>query len=211
MCDHSGCSHDHTHGHDISHVEEYSSGDSLFGFIDTEKMRGLNICSTSNISNAVKPWERRREIDRYLKSNDDDAELLVFIPFVQAVKIRAISLLLGQDDSAPKSMKVWINREDIDFEISQTAVPIQTIELATSEIEINYPTKISKMQCVSNITLYFPENIGGHDLSSVVRFIGFLGESTSYRHGVVLAVYESKPMPSDHKQKDEDFANNSVL
>ncbi len=50
-----------------------------------------------------------------------------------------------------------------------------------------------------SITLFFPASFGGG--STRVNYIGFKGVNTGVRRGVVDAVYESKPMPSDHSTR----------
>lgn len=45
--------------------------------------------------------------------------------------------------------------------------------------QVDYPTKLSKMQNVSNITLFVSENFGGD--STIINYLGFKGESTNVR------------------------------
>ncbi len=66
-----------------------------------------------------------------------------------------------------------------------------------------------QMQNVSSITLFAPENFGGE--TSVLHFLGFKGETTSFRHTVVDTVYESKPQPSDHKAPADKFGAGSII
>jgi hypothetical protein len=66
---------------------------------------------------------------------------------------------------------------------------------------IDYPLKVSKFQNVSSLTIFVSENCGA-DLTSI-SYIGFKGEVTTARHGVVECVYESAPQMADHKQKSE--------
>ncbi|CAM9308466.1 unnamed protein product [Choristocarpus tenellus] len=68
---------------------------------------------------------------------------------------------------------------------------------------------MSKMQNVSEITLYVPDNFGA--ASTVLSYLGFKGESTKLRHGVVECVYESKPMATDHKTPGDELGSHSVL
>lgn len=42
--------------------------------------------------------------------------------------------------------------------------------------QVDYPTKLSKMQNVSDITLFVPSNFGAD--STVITYLGFKGEST---------------------------------
>lgn len=44
---------------------------------------------------------------------------------------------------------------------------------------MDYPTKLAKMQNVSDITLFVPSNFGAD--STVITYLGFKGESTKAR------------------------------
>lgn len=45
--------------------------------------------------------------------------------------------------------------------------------------QVDYPTKLSKMQNVSDITLFVPQNFGAD--STVMTYLGFKGEGTKAR------------------------------
>lgn len=45
--------------------------------------------------------------------------------------------------------------------------------------KVDYPTKLAKMQNVSDITLFVPSNFGAD--STVITYLGFKGESTKVR------------------------------
>ncbi len=48
-----------------------------------------------------------------------------------------------------------------------------------------------------DITLFVSENFGGDQ--SLMYYIGFKGESTNIKKGVVEFTYEAKPQLKDHK------------
>ncbi|CAM9308539.1 unnamed protein product [Choristocarpus tenellus] len=121
--------HDHGHGHDHSHDVEDPNGVSLFGLIDTTRVRCLNESEPGGAVNCLKPWDRRRDLEPHLESEEDDPELIIYVPFTQVVKIRAISVLSGTGGAAPAHMKVYVNRDDIDFGLAQDLPPIQTLEM----------------------------------------------------------------------------------
>eukprot|EP00611_Tribonema_gayanum_P028816 TRINITY_DN7523_c0_g1_i1.p2 TRINITY_DN7523_c0_g1~~TRINITY_DN7523_c0_g1_i1.p2 ORF type:complete len:222 (-),score=40.48 TRINITY_DN7523_c0_g1_i1:201-866(-) len=215
--EHEGCggghdhSHDHGHSHDHSHDIEDPTGQSLYGLIDTTRVRCLNESTVGQVLQSLKPWDKRREPEPFLESNDGDPELLIHVPFTEVVKIKAISLLGGRDGAAPSKMKVWVNRDDIDFTCAEDVPGVQSMELVADSggVEVDYPTKLHKFQNVSSVTLFFGDNHGAD--TTVLSFLGFRGESTNFRHGVVEAVYESKPMATDHKQPGGEVTNNSVV
>jgi hypothetical protein len=208
--------HDHSHSHDHSHdLEHDGAGDSLWGFIDTSRVRCLNESSPGSVLNCLKPWNKRYEVEPFLESNEDDCELLIHIPFTSVVKVRAICLGGGREGSAPSRMKVWVDRDDIDFSNASELPAAQAVELvepaagSSDSAVVEYPAKMSKMQNVSSLTIFLPETFGAD--TTIVTFLGFKGESTNARHAVVEAVYESKPQAADHKTRGNEFTNASVL
>lgn len=48
---------------------------------------------------------------------------------------------------------------------------------------IEYGVRVTKFTSVRNITLFFPENFG--EDTSIVRYIGFKGEWTEVRRGIL--------------------------
>ena len=60
------------------------------------------------------------------------------------------------------------------------------------------PTRsVAKFAGVHSLDLLIPANFGADH--TVVAFVGLRGEFTERRRQAVEAVYESKPMPQDHK------------
>lgn len=98
----------------------------------------------------------------------------------------------------------FINRDDVDFSNCRELPAVQELELVADAASmgdgggIDYPLKVSKFQNVDSLTIFFSEN-GGGDVTSV-SYVGFKGEVTTARHGVVECVYESAPQAADHKQ-----------
>ncbi|XP_078169093.1 PITH domain protein (DUF1000) isoform X2 [Carex rostrata] len=167
------CMHDHS-------CEEHncSSDWSLYKHIDLSKVSALNESVPGSVKSIFKAWEQRLETSGdYLESNDDDPELLVFIPF--------------------------INQEGIDFSDAQNMQPVQEWELAENlQGALEYQTRYSKFQSVANLTLHFPNNFGGD--TTRIYFIGLRGEATQLKRDVVATiVYEVTPNPSDHKTKSD--------
>ncbi|RLN93157.1 hypothetical protein BBJ28_00008434 [Nothophytophthora sp. Chile5] len=184
---HGGHDHSHDHSHDHDDVED-ANGDSLYPFIDTSKLRVLNAQDPQAAAHPFKPFHERHDRSRFLASNDDDPELLLFIPFT--------------------------NRDDIDFSSANELPAQQTLNLAEDQsANIDYPLqrlppfttlcfccRVRKFQGVSSITLFVEDSFGGDETR--IYYIGLKGESNKWRHGVVECVYEARPQPADHKVKD---------
>ncbi|CAM9717046.1 unnamed protein product, partial [Phaeothamnion confervicola] len=174
------------HNHDDCEGCEECGGHSLFGFIDTTRVRCLNESTPGSVLRCIKPWTRRRELEPCLESNDDDPQLIIHVPFTQVVKIKAINVVGGRGGTAPAILRVWVNRDDVDFSNAEDLPPLQTIELANSDAvaasgaadsAMDYPTKVNKTQNVSSIALFVPENYGADQ--TCISFLGFKGETTN--------------------------------
>ncbi|MBA0626348.1 hypothetical protein Golax_003535, partial [Gossypium laxum] len=121
-----------------------------------------------------------------------------FAKFTSDVKIKSISVVGGADGTSPSKLRVFINREGIDFSDAQSMQPVQEWELVENlQGVLEYQTRYSKFQSVANITLHFPESFGGD--TTQIHYIGFKGEATQLKRDVVATiVYEITPNPSDH-------------
>ncbi|XP_020080238.1 PITH domain-containing protein 1-like isoform X1 [Ananas comosus] len=193
------CLHDHS-------CEDHncSSDFSLYKHIDFSKVVALNESVAGSVKSVFKAWERRLDTSEgLLESNEDDPELLVFIPFTCDVKIKSIAVVGGSGGTSPSKMRAFINREGIDFSDAQNMQPVQEWEL-TENLQgvLEYQTRFSRFQSVANLTLHFPENFGGN--TTQIYYIGLRGEATQLRRDVVATiVYEVMPNPSEHKTKSD--------
>ncbi|CAH0494033.1 unnamed protein product [Peronospora farinosa] len=195
-----GHNHDHNHDHD-DEVED-ANGDSLYPFIDISKLRVLNALDPLAVANPFKSFHERRDRSRFLASNDDDPEMVLFIPFTEAVSIKSICISgTAGDGTHPKVVKLFTNREDIDFSNANELPAQQKLDLVEDDsANIDYPLQVRKFQGVCNVTLVFEDSYGGDETK--IYYIGLKGESKKWRHGVVECVYEARPQPADHKVKD---------
>ncbi|KAH9534026.1 hypothetical protein CY35_18G085600 [Sphagnum magellanicum] len=194
-----------THQHDCE--EHACAADwSLFKNIEMSGVRALNEAIDGSAKSVFKPWENRLDLSTALESNDDDPELILFIPFTTDVKIKSISIIGGSDGTSPSKMRVFMNRDDIDFSAAADLLPIQEWELAENPHgEIEYLTKYAKFQGVASLTLHFPRNFGAN--ATCIHYVGLRGEATQLKRDVVATtVYEAIPNPSDHRLPSESGA-----
>eukprot|EP01103_Thecamoeba_quadrilineata_P012795 TRINITY_DN3390_c0_g1_i1.p1 TRINITY_DN3390_c0_g1~~TRINITY_DN3390_c0_g1_i1.p1 ORF type:complete len:204 (+),score=39.70 TRINITY_DN3390_c0_g1_i1:48-659(+) len=200
MCDHHNCQgQGHTHG--SQQGEEYS----LFKTIDTNGLVCLNESSNRAVLNVFKPYDNKLDRTKFLESNDDDPQLIIFIPFTGVVKLKGITLIGGEEGSSPSKLKVWVNREDIDFSLADTVKPIQEWDLVEDPTgEVTYQTNIVKFQNVSNVTFYIPANFGS--MITKILYIGLKGEYTAIKREAVKTVYELKPTPEKFSLEKNNFS-----
>ncbi|GAA5806203.1 galactose-binding domain-like protein [Helicostylum pulchrum] len=189
--------HDEHCEHDHSDLPDSGEQFLLYSKIDLDNVRCLNESEPNSGKKVIRPWNERMD-DLKLVESDADEQLIVVIPFTGSVKLRSICLRTDPTDSAPSKMKVFINRDDVDFDTADSYTPVQEFDLVEgSNNVIEYGVRITKFTSVRNIILYFPENFG--EDTSIIRYIGFKGEWTEIKRDPIITIYEAKANPADHK------------
>ena len=117
--------------------------------------------------------------------------LICFIRFTGSVKLKSLTIIGGEDGSAPSRVKCFINRDDIDFtnvESFKKAV-VQEFELPYDKKgEIDHPTKMTKFSSCTSLTLFFDENHGAQ--TTKIYWIGLKGDFTPLSKQIVVTAYE---------------------
>lgn len=203
------CAHDHD-------CEDNDCGGSwaLYTHIDMSRTSCLNERESGSCKNIFRPWSQRLErIACPLESEDDDPELLLHVEFTGSVKLKALTVIgLGEDGSAPSLLRMFINRNDLDFTCVESMEPVQEWELLENHQGlIEYPVKTAKCNGVHSIDLHFPRTFGGDDCPMSISFIGFKGEFEERRREAVNAVYESRPIPKDHAVPDTEKTMHDIM
>jgi len=170
-------------GHSHDHDNEDQLGLSLQSYIDMSQVFCLNEHRENAGKSVLKPYEDRLTLEPNLQSprDDNDLELLMYIPFTEAVSIRTICVSGrasvykpngNETTSAPFTCKVFANRTDLDFETARDLEADANIELLPpehlSEVQINdevgggtldFPLRpASKFKMCTSITLFFGDN-----------------------------------------------------
>ncbi|KAG1670383.1 hypothetical protein FOA52_000143 [Chlamydomonas sp. UWO 241] len=192
------CAHDHD-----CEASDCGPAFSLYKHIDLPRVRCLNEQDPGSAARVFKPWEQRSEPTvNPLRSNEDDPELLIHVPFDGAVKLKAICVVGGPAGSSPAKLKVFINRDDLDFSAVESLPAVQEWDLqAERQTVLEYATIASKFNGVHSLDLLFSGNFGA-DFTEI-HFIGLKGDFSERNRQAVEAVYEARAMPSDHKVPDE--------
>ncbi len=121
-------------------------------------------------SNAVKPGYR--EDAGLLCQSDDDEQLIVTIPFRQLVNLTSLIIRGPADGTAPKKVKVFVNKPNLSFDNcgkKATETVSLTAEQATGEdkIELDF----TQFQNVRVISIFVDDNQGGGDVTNVSKII----------------------------------------
>ena len=117
--------------------------------------------------------------------------------FAGTVKLHSILVRSSTDDSAPLHLKIFVNRNDLDFGTASDLQPTQTFTLSqTSEIQ-DIPVKRTLFGNTYSLTLFFEDNHGGEVTN--VYYLGFKGEFMKLTREPVEVLYEKAANPRDHK------------
>ncbi|KAI0378328.1 DUF1000-domain-containing protein [Hypomontagnella monticulosa] len=191
--------HDHDHEHDHSDDLTPALQHSLYDYIAFDGIITLNEARQDTGKAIVrKTWYERMNIEPELIS-DADEQLIMSIPFTGQVKLHSILIRTSPSDSAPCTLKVFINRDDVDFSLAEQLEPMQTFELSqTSEIQ-ELPVRRALFGKVQRVALFFEDNFG-HDVTRI-SYVGFRGEWMQLGRAPSHILYEAAPNPNDHAVK----------
>jgi hypothetical protein len=208
-----GHSHDHEHGDDL--------GMSLRPCIDFPNITCLNEEVPDSGKGVFKLHEERLSAFPSVRSPEDDPELIFHIPFTEAVTILNITIRdasAGNETASPRRIKVFTDRENLDFETARELPAQQELELLPPEHEadgtIDYPCRpAGRFQSISSLTIFVRDNYDDSGESGTeITFIGLKGKGTNMKRVAVDTVYESQGQLADHeKVKGGDFGSRSIL
>lgn len=109
-----------------------------------------------------------------------------------------MSLCGGPYENLPTHVKLYANRNDIDFSNVEQIVPTQEISLSNSTDIIQYPLRASKFSSVHSLVLYFPSSFSRTE-SLRLFYLGFYGIYTPLTRDPVITIYEAQPNMADHE------------
>lgn len=143
----------------------------------------------------------RQDLTEFVESDQDDEQLLLRVPFTDQVKLRSITILGEGGEAAPKQVKLYINRQEVDFSdlADESAVqPTQTIDLVQSQEPVEYHVRPAKFNSIQHLSLFFNENYADDSESSTrIYYVGFKGESQGKLvNSVKGIVYEAQANPA---------------
>ena len=130
------------------------------------------------------------------------AYLMSYYSFTGQVKLHSILIRTSNSSSAPQTLKVFINRDDLDFSTASDISATQEFHLSqTSEVQ-DIPAKRALFGMVQSLTLFFVDNFGhGEEDVTRITYLGFKGEWMQLGRAPTNIIYEAAANPSDHALK----------
>lgn len=221
------------HSHDHEHTDDHDSlGLSLRPYMDIPRVTCLNEVVAGSGRHILKYHQDRLSSTPSLQSPPDDPELLLTIPFTEAVTVQSICVQNTSSNTqtaAPRILRLFTNREDLDFDMVRDELPPQqTLELVPADHiimpdvagTIDYPCRpAGRFQNISSLTIFVESNYGETTTTAAaaaagteITYVGLKGKGTRAKRMVVEAVYESQGMPKDHKVPGDELAgHNNVM
>ncbi|KAL8822037.1 MAG: hypothetical protein Q9223_000028 [Gallowayella weberi] len=150
----------------------------------------------STKANQIKERRSLRRRGRNVWMRSPCLRVTLMNSFTGVLKLHSILLRSSSDASAPKTLKLYLNRDDLDFSTASDSTPTQTLELSqTAEIQ-DLPVKRALFGNTYSLGLFIEENYG--DEVTRIYWIGFKGEFMRLNREPVEVLYEKAANPRDH-------------
>jgi hypothetical protein len=195
-----GDSHGHSHEHDHSHDLEPALQSNLYKQINFDDITTLNEAEPrSGAAIVKKTWDERLNDDPILES-DADEQLLMYVPFAGSCKLYSIIIRTSDSDSSPRTLKLFRNRDDMDFGLAGDLKETQKVTLPKSNDVAEIPLNRALWNGTTSINLFFEDNhSGGAEDVSRISYLGFKGDFMALNREPVHVLYEAAANPKDHK------------
>ena len=119
--------------------------------------------------------------------------------FAGQIKLYALLIRTSDSGSAPRKLKLFRNRDDLDFGTAADLPPAQTIDLPRSNEVAEIPLNRALWNMTTSINLFFEDNhSNGDDDVTKISYMGFKGEHMALNREPVTFLYEAAANPSDH-------------
>ncbi|CAL1703870.1 unnamed protein product [Somion occarium] len=151
-------------------MPEETGDKSLLEFLDTPQLNCLNEEGEHTLKALLSSKSKNTSSSTYLLS-DADEQLLLNIPFNQTVRVRSIVIQSSNLEQAPKTIKLFINKESLGFEDVEDATEpeaAQIFELTEEQVEEGKPISLRfvRFQTVNSLHIFVATN-GGDDVTRI--------------------------------------------
>lgn len=151
----------------------------------TDSINMQNVfCLNESVSDAGKKVFKRIEDimnkETFVCSNKGDPEMLFYIPFNSMVNIKLMTMVGGEEDTAPLHVKLYANKDNPDFSLIEDCQCTQEFEcIENSDGSASYELKPSKFKSITSLTIIIVLSKGA-DYSKIYS-INFTGTRTKVR------------------------------
>lgn len=212
--------HGECDGHDHDYDDEDGLGLSLRPSIDFSKVVCLNEEEPGSGKAVLKLHEERLSTTPSLLSPEGDPELLLVIPFNEAVTVKKLSIhdaSTSTETASPRRIKIFTDRVDLDFDTARELNAQQEFDLVPAEHltdgTVDYPLRpAGRFSNINSLIIFFEDNYDDSgEAATEITFIGLKGKGSGIRRKAVDTVYESRPVPKDHQVKGGEFGSSTLI
>uniref|UniRef100_A0A7S0X9Y9 PITH domain-containing protein n=1 Tax=Mantoniella antarctica TaxID=81844 RepID=A0A7S0X9Y9_9CHLO len=138
--------------------------------MDLSSVECLNQATGKDWGNALK--QGYREDAGLFCASDDDEQLIITIPFRQIVYLSSIAIQGPADGTAPKVVKIFVNKPNLSFDNCAKKATEQltlTADQVTNgeQLELDF----TQFQNVRVVSIFVDSNQGGGDVTNVSKII----------------------------------------
>lgn len=116
------------------------------------------------------------KIQKKFVQSDTDEQLLFNLSFQRQVQIKTLKIIAPSDGSGPKSVKLFVNRQNLGFSESEDDPATQEFKLKPKDLEKDTePIKLNtiKFVKVNSVSIFIQSNQEGEDQTQVNKIILF--------------------------------------
>jgi thioredoxin len=110
--------------------------------------------------------------------SDTDAQLIISLPFNQAVRVNALRIEAPSDGRGPRSLRLFINQPNTpDFDACEALTSVQDLVLKPDDLAGKpIALKLAKFTNILNLVIYVRDNQGGAE-TTVIGRLSLIGSS----------------------------------
>jgi hypothetical protein len=121
--------------------------------------------------------------------------------FTGQVRLHEILIRTSTTSSAPLTLKVFANNDNLDFTTATELAPTQKFTLPQSNEIQPLTVQRAKFSTTRSLTLFFEDNWGqGDEDVTRISYIAFKGDFMQLNKEPVSFLYEAAANPSDHQK-----------
>mmetsp|Transcript_842 Transcript_842/g.2462 ORF Transcript_842/g.2462 Transcript_842/m.2462 type:complete len:207 (-) Transcript_842:16-636(-) len=174
----------------------------LLPWIDVDGIVGLNEDVENSAKGVFRAYDQRLDDTKFVESPEGDTELIIKVPFTAPVKLTAITVIGGDRGTAPGNVRLYANREELDFTSVGDVQAEQELELGEDfHGAVQFPLRAGRFSNVTHLCLYFPTSLAFEQTR--IHWIGLWGTGSSHKRQAVITVYEAIPNASEKTAKDD--------
>ena len=168
-----------------------------------EEVFALNEKVHNSCQTIFKTKEEMLDRNNFVRSNDGDPDLIIYIPFNSQVNIKSMTVIGGEDGSSPAKVKLFTNKNEnvVDFDLKDLPATHEITCIENREGRVSYFLPPNKFNAVWSLIFVVTLNhLADH---TKVYYVGFEGSDKHKREKFKLELMSKTKFPEISVVKDE--------